>query len=237
MSFGNRQSSGLPLEGGTMSGAINMGAQAITNTGDISVDNATGPIIKNLATLSGTPVIQPDQSSSGCGIGESGSNLLLIRSGVDCLTVTGGTHALSSVAILSSDDFIMNGDDADRGGATLTVKLNAISATLSAAGTHAFTAAIPAGATVFGVTTRVTTTITGCTSINIGDGTDADRFGAAIALTAGTTTTNASWTIASTPIYAAATDIVITAVGGGASFTAGAMRVCVYYAAPTAPTS
>lgn len=83
---------------------------------------------------------------------------------------------------------------------------------------------IPAGATVDGCIVRVTTTITGATSFKIGDGSDDDKWGATIALTAGTTTTGANFTAAAGAPYAAGANLVITAVGGAASFSAGALR-------------
>jgi len=227
---------------------INMNSKTLTNCGDISATHANGFMLENAASSTTNPTIIHDRATPTSGIGGVGaSNACVIIGGVYKLATTSTTIDTGGNAILNgggtsltvgqNDDVIFEGADADRGGATLTHKLNAMSATLTAAGTHSFANAISAGATVVGVATRVTTTITGCTSISIGDETDDDRFGVLIALTAGTTTTNADWTITSTPVYAAATDIVITAVGGGASFTAGAMRVCVYYVAPTAPTS
>jgi hypothetical protein len=92
------------------------------------------------------------------------------------------------------------------------------------------TSLIPAGSIVTGVTIRVTTEITsgdGATSFQIGDGTDADRWGTGIVFTAGTTTSGSAFTITSVPIYAAATNVVLTATGG--TFSAGAVRVTVHY--------
>lgn len=252
MGFRNRQSFAyLRLSGGTMTGALNMGAQSITNAGDITADNAAGYALLNEAATLTNPTVVPNRVDSTTGVTWNTSTIGLTAAGTNQLFSGGGGMTLPAGIALNvrasassdvgnfvvNDDLTFNGADTDRGGATLTLLLNAMTATLSAASTHDFAAAIPAGATVVGVTTRVTTTITGCTSIQIGDGTDVDRFGNAIALTAGTTTTNADWTVTSAPVYAAATVIRITAVGGGASFTAGAMRVCVYYLAPTAPTS
>lgn len=101
--------------------------------------------------------------------------------------------------------------------------------------TVSLAAAIPAGSVVLGVATRVTTLIGGATSFSIGDGTNATAFGANIAVAAGTTTNNTNWTITSVPIYPAATAIVLTA--NGSNFTAGAVRVDVYYALCGASTS
>lgn len=94
---------------------------------------------------------------------------------------------------------------------------------------------IPAGSVVLGVTIRVTTAITGATSFEIGDGTDADRWGTAIAVASGTTTTNANTTITSVPIYAAATSVVLTANGG--NFASGAVKITVHYIPLVAATS
>lgn len=92
---------------------------------------------------------------------------------------------------------------------------------------------IPANSIVLGVTLRVTTLITGATSFDIGDGSDVDRWGAAVAVAANTTSATA--TITSLPFYAATTSVVLTA--NGSNFTAGAVRVTVHYMSTTAPTS
>lgn len=99
------------------------------------------------------------------------------------------------------------------------------------------TSLIPANSILLGVTTRVITNITGCTSINIGTSADADAFAAGTALTAGTTTNIADHTVTAPAYYDTATSVVITAVGGGASFTAGAIRVTAHYIRLTAATS
>jgi hypothetical protein len=96
---------------------------------------------------------------------------------------------------------------------------------------------IPAGAIVLGTVIRVTTLITGCTSIKIGDGSDDDRWGASIALTAGTTTSAANFTAATFAPTTATASVVLTAVGGGASFSAGVVRYDVHYLTLTGPTS
>jgi hypothetical protein len=101
---------------------------------------------------------------------------------------------------------------------------------------------IPAGSMVVGVCVRVTTGFgetNGLTTLSIGDGTDADRWGAGIAHTAGTTTGVANFTITGPVYYTAATHVVITGAGdGGNEFDAtGQVRVTVYYFSLTAPTS
>ena len=118
---------------------------------------------------------------------------------------------------------------------TESLQASAVSPALSSGSTYTFTNLIPAGSLVVGVTIRVNTLITGATSISIGDGTDADRWGAGIAVAAGTTTTLANATITTPPIYAAATSVVLTAAGS--DFTAGVVRATVHYISLTAATS
>lgn len=94
---------------------------------------------------------------------------------------------------------------------------------------------VPAGARLLYVTARVTTTVTGATSFNVGDATWADRWGSAIALAAGTTVDHTDATRDPESWDSAAQDVVLTAVGP--NFTGGAVRVVAFYHLPTAPTS
>jgi parallel beta-helix repeat protein len=98
-----------------------------------------------------------------------------------------------------------------------------------------WTNAIPAGAKDVELVGRITTAITGPTSIEIGDGTDQDMFGAISTLTAGTQILNSDQTASSGLPAAAARDIVVTPVGG--SFSAGAIRLTIQYRLTTAPTN
>lgn len=94
---------------------------------------------------------------------------------------------------------------------------------------------IPAGSFLIGVTARVTTTITGATTFDIGDGTDVDRWGAAIALPAGTTSDITDFTASGFGQFGSANNVVLTA--NVANFTAGAVRLTAHYISLTAPTS
>lgn len=103
---------------------------------------------------------------------------------------------------------------------------------------------LPAGSVILAVSWRITTTITGTglTGFTIGDPTTAARFQAATAtLTAGTTgvgTAHMDGAVATTaagPTQAAAAKVRITVAG--VSVSGGAIRVAVYYATGTAPTS
>jgi hypothetical protein len=101
------------------------------------------------------------------------------------------------------------------------------------------TGLIPDGAFVLGVTTRITTSLgtsNGTTGYTVGDGTDADRWGAITGTAAGTTSTNADATASFIGAFTAANDVVITATTGNFDGT-GAIRVTVLYIDTTAPTS
>lgn len=94
---------------------------------------------------------------------------------------------------------------------------------------------VPAGARIMCVSARVTTLIEGATTFDVGDGTDVDRYGAAIALTAGTTVDETDYTADPMSWSASAQDVTLTA--NGSNFTAGAVRVSAVYVVPRPPTS
>jgi hypothetical protein len=88
---------------------------------------------------------------------------------------------------------------------------------------------IPDGAVVVGVTTRVGTTLTGATGYQVGDGTDADRWGDITGTAIGTTSDNANWTAGTIECFTAGGNVTLTA--NGSNFTAGAIEICVFYLA------
>lgn len=99
----------------------------------------------------------------------------------------------------------------------------------------------PANGRVIGVVTRITTQLgagMGTTGYQVGDGSDADRYGVASAVTAGTTTGDASTPPTADPMSWSSTaqNVVITAVGGNFNGV-GAIRVTCFYLDMTAPTS
>lgn len=120
-------------------------------------------------------------------------------------------------------------------GSLLTFSTAETEETALSGATVSATDLIPAGAVVVGVVARVTTLITGATTFQIGDGTDADKWGDAIAVAADTTTSAADFTAAGPTLYAAATDVVLTATGS--DFTAGAVRLTVHYYTVAAATA
>lgn len=101
---------------------------------------------------------------------------------------------------------------------------------------------IPAGSYVLSCTTRVTTALGGgggTTGYQVGDGSDADRWGVASTITSGTQTGMASAgapTASPVGYFVSANNVVITAVGGNFNGT-GAIRVCVAYVDGVSPTS
>jgi hypothetical protein len=88
---------------------------------------------------------------------------------------------------------------------------------------------IPDGAVVVGVTTRVSTLLTGATGYTIGDGTDADRWGDITGTAVGTTSDNRDWTAGTIECFTAGGNITLTAKT--ANFTAGAIEISVFYLA------
>ena len=143
----------------------------------------------------------------------------------------GGNRPITMQAENAGVLTVEKGDD--RGGWRIAVAEQELTG-LSGASV-ATTNLVPAGGRILGVTIRVTTTITGATSIDIGDGADVDRYGAGIALTAGTTTDHGDATADPMSWSAAAQDVTLTA--NGSSFTAGAVRVVAIYVGTEPPGS
>ncbi len=87
----------------------------------------------------------------------------------------------------------------------------------------------PAKKFIIGVSGRWTTTATTCTSADIGDGTDVDMYADNLAVTANTTFDEAQAT-ATSRLYvyqAAASDVVVTGVGGNC--VSGVIRLTCHY--------
>ncbi len=100
------------------------------------------------------------------------------------------------------------------------------------------TGIFPAGCIPLGVCTHVVTADGGgggATGMDIGDGTDADAFGAAAALTLAATTDLADHTVSPLGLLTAAGDVVLTALGG--TFDAASVRIQASYIQLVAPTS
>jgi hypothetical protein len=88
---------------------------------------------------------------------------------------------------------------------------------------------IPDGAVLVGLTTKVSTAITGATGYDIGDGSDADRWGANVAIALNTSSDNRDWTAGTIECFTAAQEVTLTAVGS--NFTGGAVVIVAHYLA------
>lgn len=144
-------------------------------------------------------------------------------------------NGLDRVKCDSSGNTQIRGPNAQR--TTVKTAMTLLSAVSGASVTA--TNLIPDGAFVVGVSTRVTTSLGtggGTTGYQVGDGSDADRWGAITGTTAGTTSNNSDATASFVGAFTAANNVVITAVGGNFNGT-GAIRVVVHYIDITAPTS
>jgi len=112
----------------------------------------------------------------------------------------------------------------------LTIKTKAVTlATSSGASVATTTGFIPDGAVLVGLTTRVSTAITGATGYDIGDGSDADRWGANIGFALNTSSDNTNWTAGTIECFTAAQEVTLTAVGS--NFTGGAVVIVAHYLA------
>ena len=142
------------------------------------------------------------------------------------LTVTGTAVSTNSLQLTV-------GDTASGSAVNLKAATTELTGLLGATATA--TGLIPAGVKLIGVVVRVTTLMEGATNFAIGDGTDVDRWGNAIAVAAGTVTTQTAFTADPEGTWSAsARDVVLTP---NIAFTAGAIRITAYYFDFTAPTS
>lgn len=86
---------------------------------------------------------------------------------------------------------------------------------------------IPVGCFVLGVATSTTTTITGASGYQVGDGTTATRWGDITGTAVGTHSDNANSTANPTGYFAAAQGVTLTAKTS--NFTGGVVQVTVFY--------
>jgi len=86
---------------------------------------------------------------------------------------------------------------------------------------------VPAGKILLAISCRVDTTVTGATTFDVGDGTDVDRYGAAILLPAGTIVIDQDYTADPYQFSTSAQEVTLTA--NGANFTGGSVTIVAYY--------
>jgi hypothetical protein len=108
--------------------------------------------------------------------------------------------------------------------------------------TVTFTNLLPASSTVMVLGSRVTTAFgvtNGLTSIDIGDtgASDVDAYGATLAITGGSTSGPADWTVAGASTGLNGRDVVVTANGGTGFDGTGDIRISGWAMVYTAPTS
>ena len=147
-------------------------------------------------------------------------DIFLARDAANTLALRNGTNAQESRVYGS----YTNATNFQR----LSIKtLRESSGALSGA-SYTTTIAIPAYAVPVGVTTRVTTAVTGATTYDVGDGTDVDLWGAAIAVALGSQSRTADFT-AIAAVDAAATARTVTLTANGSNFTGGVVEICLHY--------
>ncbi|ADK73486.1 ribonuclease III [Roseobacter phage RDJL Phi 1] len=203
--------------------------QITSSTGDFLLNNAgsnsQATLNKNAA---GDNAILNFQTgfSHHASVGLQGNNDFTVKVG------TGFSIAQVIQNDLSATDFYtpeLNVNEANGGALRLRVIEEELTGLSGATATT--TASFPNQSIILGVSLRVTTTITGATNFDCGDGTTAGRFGGSLGLAAGTTNQG---TIGPSGNYGT-TNVVLTA--NGSNFTAGAVRVCLIYLELIAPTS
>jgi hypothetical protein len=125
-------------------------------------------------------------------------------------------------------------------GGKLTMKFKTVELTGMTGATVTATNFIPAGAIVMSLCARVTTLITSGAGVSwdLGHAGDTDEWGTGLAFAAGTTVDSTDWTAGTNAgiNYPAATSVILDCDGAN-TFTAGAVRLSMWYYETTAPTS
>jgi len=159
------------------------------------------------------------------------------------------TPAQGELVVDTTNNRVIVGDGATLGG-WATAKVGEVPVAPSARGASAqfiyieqlvtcsgATTNVPLGVTaiVMAVSLRVVTAVTGCTSITINDNQNGNgHWGSGIGVAAGTTNAGVA---SPGPYYNGSTNLALAAVGGGASFTGGTVRVSVLAMIVNPPTS
>lgn len=119
------------------------------------------------------------------------------------------------------------------GGVSIRPVIRTVSTTLSGLSGASATATglIPDGAIVVGVSTRVTVALgtdNSTSGYTVGDGSDADRWGAVTGTAVGTSSNNTDWTGTTVQAFTSAANVVLTAAGGNFDGR-GAIEITVDY--------
>jgi hypothetical protein len=183
--------------------------------------------IQNELPSATNPVFTPSRGDVDTGIGHS-----LIAGGIEALRIT-------EASSINTFDFDAGDNVAPQVGALTSLK--SVSATVPAATAATLTASslIPAGSFMLGLTLRVETEFdntSSLTTFSVGDGSDADRWGTAIARTAGTTVDLTDATASAGGWFTAANDVVLTADAGTFNVAGGSCDIIIHYLDLTAAT-
>lgn len=214
------------------------------SAGAVTANSGVDDLIVENNTGGGITILTPDAVTSSLFFGSpsnSGGGVVQWTRNTDLMRVgsndTGGTLQLMTNTADAALDIDSNQNSLFKpiNGATLNIRSATTQLTAMSGASVTATNLIPAGAFIYGVVLRVTTEITGASAFTVGDGTDVDRWGTGIALTAGTTTDVTDFVAAGFGQFSAANDVVLTATT--ANFTAGAVRLVVHYIDLTPPTS
>ena len=152
-----------------------------------------------------------------------------LRSSTDGV-IDGGNNANTGFTALNLGPTTGNSGSGSTVVGHVVTTINMATATGTGTGTITSpTTALPAGTLIDGVTCRVSPELAGAglTTFSIGDGSDVDRWGAAIAIALNTTTNISSYTVTAPAYQVAAGSIVLTAAAG--VFSTGILTCTTHY--------
>ena len=181
---------------------------------------------------SGVPALYSGLGSTVLSISLN-ANGNVIDDGLGCLSL-GAPNGIALYGSGSHGDSCFSGSGSTKGQGT---KISSRSQELTCANSATLTttsALIPQYALVLGVTTRISSALTGPTGYNVGDGSNANRYGTTAAATLGTTTANPTAEPMHTA-FAAAETVTITFAGGNCA--AGKVFVTAHWIQPFAATA
>lgn len=172
-------------------------------------------------------------------LGESSIIPLDIWVGATPTCVADSSGNLYGVNIVGTDAYLASETYEGASGSLFKILTKTTTVTLTGAATSTAADFIPAGSMVLGCVARVTVLVTasgGGASFKLGYTADDDAFGTGIAFAAGTEIDNTDGGSFAGPVTFAAGD-VITATADAGAFTAGVIRIVLWYATLTAPTA
>lgn len=198
-----------------------------TGTGAVEVIQVAGSGL----VFSG-PVLTLDVALDAIATANPTANTLVYFTGTNTAALT----ALTAFARTLFDDADAATMRATLGLTASTLQTTTLTVAVSGTDVLTFAAMAPAGATVRGVTWRISTTFTGTlTGLAIGDATVNDRWGLASPLTAGTSGDSSVWRGAGGFTVASAYSVLVAPIGAGYG-AAGAVTVaCTWLPALAAP--